>query len=86
LPGEKVKIEWEALKRPWKWEYGESPLSLTVPVLQFDWHPTPLQPLPRDPVTVGEETSIKLIPYNLTKFRVSMFPVAAATWETPRNQ
>jgi hypothetical protein len=86
LPGEKVKIERAALKRPWKWEYGESPLSLTVPALKFDWDPTPLQPLPRDPVLVGEETSIELIPYNLTKFRVSMFPVASTTWKNHRNQ
>jgi hypothetical protein len=80
-PDTHVDILRKELKRPWKWQLKESPLSITVPALQFDWNPTMLEPLPPQPVQEGEPVHITLLPYNVTKFRVTMFPVSADTWK-----
>lgn len=65
----------------WKWEIDKSPIVLRVPALQFHWTPTELQPLPAEPVSEGSKTTIDLVPYGVTRFRVSMFPVSERAWE-----
>jgi hypothetical protein len=45
--------------------------------VESDWKPTALQPLPKQLITDGRPTNVKLVPYGCTKFRVSMFPVSA---------
>ncbi|MCC6352253.1 MAG: glycoside hydrolase family 127 protein [Verrucomicrobiae bacterium] len=60
----------------WSWEL-DAPIRLEVPAVRFDWQPTELQPLPAEPVAAGKPAAITLVPYGCTKFRVSMFPVAA---------
>ena len=44
---------------------------------------TPLQPLPAGPVKSGDEKLITLVPYCVTKFRISMFPVTQKTLAAP---
>jgi hypothetical protein len=66
---------------PWTWKLQNAPVMLTVPAMQFDWEPTDMQPLPKHPVSKGKKTKIQLVPYNLTKFRVSMFPLTRESWE-----
>lgn len=61
----------------WDWPLA-SPIELRVSAKNFDWHPTELQPLPKQPVEHGAPTQARLIPYGCTKFRVTMFPVARA--------
>ena len=79
-PNEMVKIEKQVISRPWHWQLENAPIKITVPAKQFDWEPTELQPLPANLIVEGKDTTILLVPYNLTKFRVSMFPVAASSW------
>jgi hypothetical protein len=80
-PNERVEIEKQEINRPWHWQFENAPIKITVPAVQFDWKPTEIQPLPPKPIYEGKDTNIVLIPYNLTKFRISMFPVAAASWD-----
>lgn len=66
---------------PSQWTWGvDAPLQLSVQAREFDWQPTELLPLPKEPVTGGRQATVRLVPYGCTKFRVSMFPVSAATW------
>jgi hypothetical protein len=74
-----VEIEKHEIKRPWSWQLENAPIKITVPAIQFDWKYSELQPLPPKPIFEGKDTTIVLIPYNLTKFRVSMFPIAASS-------
>ncbi|MGA2119323.1 MAG: beta-L-arabinofuranosidase domain-containing protein [Bryobacteraceae bacterium] len=60
----------------WDWPLA-APLELSLKAVEFDWKPTELQPLPKQPITDGRPTDVKLVPYGCTKFRVSMFPVSA---------
>ncbi len=39
--------------------------------------------LPAAPVEGGQARSIGLVPYGCTKFRISMFPVTARSWQAP---
>lgn len=67
---------------PGVWNWGlESPLQLAVPMREFDWRPTELQPLPPKPVPGGTLREVILVPYGCTKFRESMFPVTEAAWQ-----
>lgn len=59
----------------WSWEI-DAPLKIEMPAVRFDWQPTELQPLPAGPVRGREPTTITLVPYGCTKFRVAMFPVS----------
>lgn len=79
-PNEIVKIKKHGINRPWHWQLENAPIKITVPAKQFNWRPTELQPLPRKLISEGKDTTIVLVPYNLTKFRISMFPVAASSW------
>jgi len=72
---ETVKVIREPMPKNWKWQL-ESPVKLMVNASEFDWHPTEIQPLPKENVKTGKETKFLLVPYGCTKFRVSMFPVS----------
>lgn len=82
LPGKENTI---AVKRNlklmnnWKWQL-DAPVKLLVPARQFDWQPDVLQPLPEKPVEDGKQQVIELVPYGVTKFRISMFPVTSDSW------
>lgn len=68
---------------PKTWDWGlESPLQLAVAMREFDWQPAELQPLPPKAVPGGARREVRLVPYGCTKFRVSMFPVTEAAWQT----
>ena len=60
----------------WSWQLADAPVQLRLPARRFEWHPTELEPLPKEAVTGGRPARITLIPYGCTKFRVAMFPVA----------
>jgi hypothetical protein len=79
-PGKNCTVEKNPLTTPWCWQLEYPPFKLRVPAVQFNWRPTDLQPLPEEPVRSGEKKDIELVPYNLTKFRVSMFPVSEESW------
>lgn len=71
---------------PARWDWPlESPLELQVRAEEFDWHPTDLQPIPKEPVGEGESAKVVLVPYGCTKFRVTMFPVTKEMWEGTAN-
>jgi hypothetical protein len=76
---EGIQIERQPMPHQWHWQL-EAPLMLRVPAKSFNWHPTELQALPETAIQDGESTSISLIPYGCTKFRISMFPVTARAW------
>jgi hypothetical protein len=64
---------------PARWDWAlAAPVELAVPVTEFNWTPSELQPLPKEPVAAGSAAEVKLVPYGCTKFRISMFPVTAA--------
>jgi hypothetical protein len=62
----------------WDWPLA-SPLTLSATATAVDWTPEPSDPrLPAAAVAGrGPAERIMLIPYGCTKFRISMFPVAA---------
>ena len=82
---EKARTEISVVRHPmpsqWAWPL-DAPLQLSVQAREFDWQPTELLPLPKEPVKGGRRTKVLLVPYGCTKFRVSMFPVSEATWAT----
>jgi uncharacterized protein len=67
------------VKRPitkkWSWQLNDAPVQLKVKAKEITWTPTQLQPLPNAPVKGGKPATVTLVPYGLTKFRVTMFPV-----------
>jgi len=71
------EIERSAMPAHWSWQIDDAPVRLKARAVAFDWKPTPILPLPKEPVAGGEEEQITLIPYGCTKFRISMFPIAA---------
>jgi hypothetical protein len=64
----------------WTWDL-DAPLQLSAPAREFDWQPTDLLPLPKQPVQGGQSAVVRLVPYGCTKFRVSMFPVSDSAWK-----
>lgn len=64
--------------KPFQWQL-DAPLKLRVPAVVFDWKPTNTEPLPSDPIKGGDEKMVTLVPYGVTKFRISMFPVTQKT-------
>ena len=79
-----IKILREAMPTKWEWPLN-APLKLTVPAVEFDWKPIGTQPLPKQPVEGGKPTTVTLVPYGCTKYRISMFPVTTETWKYERR-
>lgn len=71
-----IRVKRSTMPSGWRWDPESSPVTLTVKAREFDWNPTQAQPMPKEKVTGDADTRIQLIPYNLTKFRLTMFPVA----------
>ena len=71
-----IAVERRPMPAHWDWPL-DSPLRLTAPAEAFDWKPSDAQALPERPVTGTTHETIRLVPYGCTKFRISMFPVAA---------
>ena len=72
----KIKIIRKKMPARWTWKYEEAPVQLNVDAREFPWTPTDVAPLPKDKVRGGSPARVTLVPYNCTKFHVSMFPVA----------
>mgnify|MGYP002624433889 CR=1 FL=1 len=72
----KVKVARKEMPSVWRWGIDDAPVTLTVPALHTGWKPEPAQPLPHESQAMGTPAEITLVPYNCTKFRVSMFPRA----------
>lgn len=75
-----IKVVRKPFAKDWDWQIDDSPIRLIVKAKVFDWSPTQVQPLPAELISDGQDTTIQLIPYNCTKFRVTMFPVTKQTW------
>lgn len=58
----------------WRWDYKESPIKLSVNAREIDWTPTMLNPLPKKIRDGGKRVRLQLVPYNCTKFHVTLFP------------
>jgi hypothetical protein len=71
---DEVSVVRTAMPARWSWQIDEAPVKLKVKAREFDWQPTDLLPLPKDPVARGVDTEITLTPYGCTKFRITMFP------------
>ena len=71
-----IAVQRRPMPAHWDWPL-DSPLRLTAPAEAFDWKPSDAQALPERPVTGTTHETIRLVPYGCTKFRISMFPVAA---------
>ncbi|MDR1814223.1 MAG: hypothetical protein LBR18_05185, partial [Tannerella sp.] len=69
-------IERSAMPAHWSWQIDDAPIRLKTTAVAFDWQPTPVLPLPKEPVANGTKEEITLIPYGCTKFRITMFPIA----------
>lgn len=70
-----VKVTRHPMPAKWDWAIASSPVTLEVKAGEFDWNPTQAQPLPKEKVSDYQPAKITLVPYNLTKFRISMFPM-----------
>ena len=77
---QQITIERKPMPEHWSWSL-DAPVSLTVNAQEFDWNPTENKVLPEKPIEKGTTVQIKLVPYGTTKFRVTMFPVTAASFE-----
>ena len=71
---DRIKVVRQKMQRPWNWPL-DAPIKLVVDAKQFDWFPTPMQPLPSKPVPNGKAVKIMLVPYDCTKFHIGMFPI-----------
>ena len=78
---EDITVVSKPMPQRWSWQPGEAPVLLKVRAKEIKWNPAQLQPLPAEPVKGGENTVITLVPYGVTKFRVTMFPVTAETFD-----
>lgn len=75
----RIRVVRRPMPATWSWSL-DAPVQLAVPVREFDWRPTELQPLPAEPVDGGKAARVRLVPYGATKFRVTMFPVSRTAW------
>jgi hypothetical protein len=75
-----INVEREGMPEYWNWSI-DSPVKLTVNAQEFDWKPTENKVLPEKPIEKGTPVKIQLVPYGTTKFRVTMFPVTAASYQ-----
>jgi hypothetical protein len=58
----------------------DATVQLKINARRFDWKPTESQPLSDKLIKEGKSTTVNLIPYGCTKFRVSMFPLTENSW------
>jgi hypothetical protein len=77
--GTEIEVVRHAMPDKWTWSLA-APLQLAVKAREFDWRPTELLPLPKEPVKGGRSARVLLVPYGCTKFRVTMFPISEASW------
>lgn len=77
-----IKVIKTPMPSVWRWKYEESPIKLDVRAINIDWSPSQSDPLPLQAVHNGVSTRIQLVPYNCTKFRVTMFPVSERTFHS----
>lgn len=75
-PSCKITVTRNQMPAKWDWSLDSAPVRLTVVAQEFDWQPTDKQPMPSEAIMGGRPEKIELVPYGVTKFRVSMFPVA----------
>jgi hypothetical protein len=76
------KIERSPMPTRWDWPLG-SPLKLRAHAVEVDWTLDAQAPrLPILPMSKAKREQLTLVPYGCTKFRISMFPVAAAPERT----
>ena len=75
-----ITVTRQSLPTKWDWPL-DAPLKLQIHAVAADWNPDPGAPkLPHQPVVKQSPSeTITLVPYGCTKFRISMFPVTAAT-------
>jgi hypothetical protein len=73
-----LTVERHAMPPHWNWPLA-SPLQLSANAVAIEWSPDLRQPrLPNLEVTRQKPAEkITLVPYGCTKYRISMFPVAA---------
>ncbi|MDP2338530.1 MAG: glycoside hydrolase family 127 protein [Bacteroidota bacterium] len=76
---QKITVERKVMPEHWNWSL-DAPIKLTVDAQEFDWKPTENKVLPEKPIEKGTPVKIQLVPYGTTKFRVTMFPVTAASY------
>lgn len=76
-----IEVIRQAMPGKWNWSL-DPPIQLRVKAKEFDWEPTENQPLPKELVKGKISTQINLVPYGCTKFRVTMFPVTEASWNS----
>jgi uncharacterized protein len=69
-----VKIKRGKMGHPWRWNISDAPVTLQVSANKVDWNATWATPLPKSPLAPEGKTKITLVPYNVTKFRVTLFP------------
>ena len=74
--GKVITVQRKAMPAIWNWSL-DSPVKLTVNAMEFDWKPIENKILPEKPIEKGNPVKIQLVPYGTTKFRVTMFPVSA---------
>jgi hypothetical protein len=83
LVADSLLLQTEVIKDPmpetWNWPLN-APVKVKVRAEEFDWNPTEEQPLPKETVKGGKPSTITLVPYGCTKFRITMFPVTERTW------
>ena len=75
-----IAIERKEMPEHWDWSL-DSPVKLIANAKEFEWKPTENKILPEKPIEKGSVAKIKLVPYGTTKFRVTMFPVTAASYQ-----
>ena len=76
---QQITVQRTKMPEHWNWSI-DSPIRLTVNAQEFDWKPTENKVLPDKPVEKGTQVQVQLVPYGTTKFRVTMFPVTAASY------
>jgi hypothetical protein len=75
-----IIVERKGMPSHWDWSL-DAPIKLTVNAHEFDWKPSENAVLPLKPVEKGTPVKIRLVPYGTTKFRVTMFPVTAHSFQ-----
>jgi uncharacterized protein len=75
-----IQVVKKPMPNQWSWQITQAPILLQVKAKEINWEPSQTQPLPNTPVSDGKATTITLIPYGCTKFRMTMFPITKETY------